>query len=120
MWLRSFVCAGLRASVPAFCAPPDAAGIEQFETRIRPVLATRCYACHSSQGAKPQGGLLLDSGSGIQQGGNSGPIINTADPEKSTLLRAIRYTDKSLQMPPGKALPPEVVAEFETWVKAGA
>jgi len=104
----------------AWAAPPDSAASEQFENKIRPVLATRCYGCHSSQAPKPQGGLLLDSAAGIRQGGNSGPVIDTAEPDKSTLLRAISYKDKALQMPPGKALAPEIVADFEAWIRAGA
>jgi hypothetical protein len=29
-------------------APPDAAGAQFFETKIRPVLASRCYVCHGA------------------------------------------------------------------------
>jgi len=37
----------------------DAAGVEFFETKVRPVLFERCFSCH---GAKlQQGGLRLDS-----------------------------------------------------------
>src|SRR5436190_7116230 len=93
---------------------------EYFETKVRPVFAAKCYACHSDKSGRAQGGLWLDSVQGIKQGGNSGPLIDTADPERSLLLRALRYQDKDLKMPPGKALPPETVAEIEVWVKAGA
>src|SRR5204863_5948758 len=42
-------------------------------------------------------------------------------PDKSLLIKAIRYTDENLQMPPkGKKLSPEQIAELETWVKIGA
>ena len=46
-------------------APPapefDAAAIEFFEKEVRPVLATRCYECHSADSDEPSGGLRLDS-----------------------------------------------------------
>lgn len=93
--------------------------LDAFETKIRPVLAGRCYSCHSSSLSAPQGGLLLDSARGIQQGGNSGKLIEPGDPGRSLLLRALRHTDKSLKMPPGKPLDPEVLADFETWIRAG-
>ena len=41
-------------------------------------------------------------------------------PDESLLLRAIRYRDEDLQMPPKAKLPDAVVADFEAWVKMGA
>src|SRR5438094_537737 len=94
---------------------------QQFELKIRPVLAARCYGCHSTASPTAQGGLKLDSAAGIRNGGNSGPIIAAGNPDASLLIRAIRHTDAKLKMPPGnKPVPPETVAEFEAWVKAGA
>jgi hypothetical protein len=98
----------------------DGEGVQFFETKIRPVLATRCFACHSSQAPKVQGGLLLDSQAGVLKGGNSGAIIAAGQPDQSLLIRALRYQDKDVKMPPGKPLAPEVVADFEAWVRAGA
>jgi len=40
-------------------------GDELFEKKIRPVLATNCYACHSSKLNTPIGGLVLDTKSGL-------------------------------------------------------
>ncbi len=94
--------------------------IDHFEKKIRPVLAARCYSCHSASAVTPQGGLLLDSTQGIRRGGNSGPAIQPGDPEHSLLVRAIRHTDNKLKMPPGDPLSPEIVAEFELWIRAGA
>ena len=85
---------GMLAAALAIRADAQNAAIDQFEKKIRPVLVSRCYACHSTSAAAPQGGLLLDSTQGIRRGGNSGPAIQPGDPEHSLLLRAIRYTDK--------------------------
>jgi hypothetical protein len=98
----------------------DPEAIRLFETKIRPVLASRCFACHSTKAPKLQGGLLLDSQAGVGKGGNAGSDVVAGDPERSLLIRAIRYQDKDLKMPPGKPLPQEVVTDFETWIKAGA
>ena len=111
---------GIAAAVLATAASAQDAALEHFEKKIRPVLAASCYPCHSSSVASPQGGLRLDSETGIRKGGNSGPLIDTASPEQSVLLRALRHSDKALKMPPGKPLPPEVVADFEAWVRVGA
>jgi hypothetical protein len=106
----------------ALAIPADAeqAATDHFETKIRPVLASRCYPCHSTAAPAPQGGLLLDSSQGIRRGGNSGSVIQPGDPEHSLIIRAIRRTDKNLQMPPGEPLSPEIVAEFESWIREGA
>ena len=104
----------------AIGAGPQNAAIDHFEKKIRPVLASHCYACHSKSAAAPQGGLLLDSTQGIRRGGNSGAAIQPGDPDNSLLIRAIRHTDKKLKMPPGDPLSPEVVADFELWIREGA
>jgi hypothetical protein len=94
--------------------------LDHFEKKIRPVLASRCTPCHGSSAAAPPAGLLLNTSHGIQQGGRSGPVLVPGDPDKSLLIRAIRYTDKQLKMPPGNPLPPETVADFELWIREGA
>src|ERR1700722_11959808 len=98
----------------------DAAGVQFFEKKIRPVLASRCYVCHGAMAPRLQGGLHLDSRDGLRNGGNSGSPITPGDPDSSLLIKALRYTDPNLKMPPGKALAPEVVAHFEQWVRMGA
>ena len=100
---------------------PSAAGIELFEKKIRPVLESNCYMCHSAHSKTLQGGLLLDSRQGMLKGGNSGqPAIRPGDPDSSLLIKAIRYSDPKLQMPPTGRLPAEQVRDFEAWVKMGA
>src|SRR6476620_6762654 len=70
-----------------------------FENKIRPILANNCYKCHSQQAEKVKAGLLLDSREGLLKGGESGPAIVPGDPEKSLLIKAVRYTDPDIQMP---------------------
>src|SRR6185295_16358485 len=80
-----------------------------------------CYKCHSSEAEKVKGALLLDTREGLLKGGETGPAIVPGDAEKSLLIKAVRYTDENLQMPPkGKKLAPEEVAYLEAWVKMGA
>ncbi|MBI3413984.1 MAG: DUF1549 domain-containing protein [Verrucomicrobia bacterium] len=101
-------------------ADADRAGVEFFEQKIRPVLVERCYSCHSRESEKVKGGLLLDTREGLLKGGETGPAIISGDPEKSLLIKAVRYADENLQMPPkNKKLSPEQIADLATWIKIG-
>ena len=73
-----------------------------FESKIRPVLVENCYKCHSQGAEKVKGGLLLDTRDEMLKGGDTGPAIIRGDPEKSLLIKAVRYIDEDLQMPPRK------------------
>jgi hypothetical protein len=95
-------------------------GNEFFEKKIRPVLAEHCYACHSQAANKHKGGLYLDSRSGLRQGGDSGPALVPGKPDESLLIKAVRYTDGELRMPPKGKLPTAVVADLTKWVAMGA
>ena len=93
-------------------------GLGFFESRIRPLLVGRCCECHGEK--KQKGGLRLDSKAAWQKGGDSGAAIVPGDPAASLLIRAVRYTDEDLQMPPKRRLAPDEVAALEHWVKIGA
>lgn len=95
-------------------------GIQYFETRIRPLLAERCYGCHSIRADKQEGGLRLDHRDGWLKGGERGRAVVPGDARASLLIQAIRYTDPDFQMPPKEKLPDEAVAALETWIKMGA
>lgn len=96
------------------------AGIEFFESRIRPVLVENCYKCHSAQSEKLKGGLRLDSRAGLLKGGDSGAAITPGEPAGSLLVEAIKYNNEDLQMPPKKKLSERQIADLEQWVKTGA
>src|SRR5438309_240195 len=80
-------------------APAQNAGIEFFEKKIRPVLVEHCYECHATTSKKVRGGLLLDSRAGVRKGGFNGPALVAGDPDKSLLIKAVRYTDAETKMP---------------------
>ncbi|HEV3029058.1 MAG TPA: DUF1549 domain-containing protein, partial [Planctomycetota bacterium] len=101
-------------------SPAKPEDLEFFEAKIRPVLAERCYECHSTRAKKLKGGLTLDTREGVLRGGDSGPTLVPGDPEKSLLMKALRGSDEALKMPPRQKLSPDVIADFETWVKRGA
>ena len=113
------ILSSLAIQCPA--ADPSPSQLQFFESKIRPVLADKCYKCHSQQAEKVKAGLLLDTRDGVLKGGETGPAIVSGDPEKSLLIKAVRYTDPDLQMPPkGNKLTDEQVADLVAWVKMGA
>ena len=116
-WLTAWtVLASLFGSSSLQAAEP--ADLEFFEKRIRPLLATHCYECHSVKAKKLKANLRLDSRKAILKGGDSGPVISSDTPEKSLLLEAVRY--EAYEMPPKGKLSAEDIAAFEKWVKLGA
>src|SRR4051794_31011091 len=95
-------------------------GTEFFEKKIRPVMVERCYECHSATAKKLKGKFKLDSKEDFEKGGDTGPAVVAGDPEKSLLIKAIRYKDEDLAMPPKMKLGDEQIRDFEQWVKMGA
>ncbi|HEU4753872.1 MAG TPA: DUF1549 domain-containing protein, partial [Armatimonadota bacterium] len=104
------------AALPASSA---AQGTEFFESRIRPLLAQKCYACHSAQSKSIGGGLLLDSRAGVLKGGAAGPSVVAGKPEASPLIQAVRQSG-AVKMPPGGKLTAQEIADLEAWVRMGA
>ena len=92
-----------------------------FESKIRPLLAEHCYSCHSAKAEKLKGGLHLDSLEGMLKGGDTGSALVPGDAEKSLLIKAVRYTDADLKMPPkDKKLSARQIADLTQWVRSGA
>ena len=94
----------------------DDADVEFFEKSIRPILVTHCYECHSADSKKLGGQLLLDSRDGVLKGGESGAAISAGHPDASLLIKAIRYDDDSVRMPPKGKMPETAIRNLEEWV----
>ncbi len=89
-----------------------------FENKIRPVLVTHCYQCHSAAAKQVGGNLRLDSRDGVMAGGQSGPVLVAQRPEESLIIQALRYD--GVEMPPDQPLSESVIRDFETWIRRGA
>jgi cytochrome c553/mono/diheme cytochrome c family protein len=95
-----------------------AATPEFFESRVRPLLATSCFECHTD---KAEGGLRVDSREALLKGGDTGPALVPGDPDKSLIIQAVKRLPGAPQMPNGRAkLKPEDIDVLVDWVKAGA
>jgi hypothetical protein len=98
---------------------PASAQLEHFEKVIRPLLARRCFSCHSKSAKKLKAGLRLDSRKRALAGGETGPALVPGDPDKSLLVQAIRYSG-DYKMPPSGKLPPEEIRTLTEWIRGGA
>ena len=119
-FLAAAAASGENAPAGANATPEQ---LDFFEKKIRPVLADKCYKCHSEKSEKVKGGLLLDTREGIRRGGDNGPAVVPGKLDDSLLIEAIHYTNKDFAMPPEKSggkLSEAVIQDFETWVKMGA
>lgn len=114
---------------PAAPAMADAADglppehVKFFEDNIAPLLADKCYKCHSVAEGKSKGGLTMDTREALRKGGDSGPMLVPGDPAKSMMMTAIEYKDEDMQMPPasvGGKMNDAEIALFREWVKMGA
>ena len=87
-----------------------------FENEVRPLLSTKCAACHNDK--LLTSGLSVGSRESILMGGNRGQAAFPGSPEDSLLIHATRHTDE-LKMPPGGKLAPEEIAALVRWVQLG-
>jgi hypothetical protein len=97
------------------------AGVEGYLTRVKPLLRSRCYACHG--GLKRRAGLRVDTVALMLRGGDSGPAVVQGVAEESLLLDRVSAGDAAERMPPeheGEPLSAEQIALLRDWITAGA
>ncbi|MGO9274024.1 MAG: DUF1553 domain-containing protein [Terriglobia bacterium] len=98
--------------------PREAAESPVFATRIRPILAARCYQCHGSDAQ--QNGLRLDSLAAILEGSANGRVVVPGDSEKSRLVRRLMGLERP-QMPyGGPFLSEDEIKLIRGWIDQGA
>jgi hypothetical protein len=109
---------GLLGSGVATAAEATSKELETlFESRVRPLLASKCQGCHGDKVA--EAGLRLDSRRSLLAGSDTGPVVVPGDAAKSKLLAAVRHAD-DMAMPPDEKLSADEIATLENWVAAGA
>ena len=114
-WCGVAFAAAADPPAPATASPQ---ALEFFETRVRPVLAAHCYACHGEK--VQQAGLRLDTRAGLLKGTDTGKkVVAPGDPDASLLIQAVRYAG-AVKMPPAGRLPDAVVQVLTDWVRTGA
>jgi cytochrome c5 len=119
---------GVGFAVVACCGTGRPAGAETaptvedlqqqfFESRVRPLLSTKCQECHGDGIA--EAGLRLDSRKALIRGADSGPVVVPGKANESRLLAVVRHAD-DIAMPPEGKLSDDEISVLETWISAGA
>jgi WD40 repeat protein len=97
-----------------------AAGPLSFVRDIQPIFERRCTGCHSATAT--MGSLNLETWSGLQQGGNNGPIVVPGKSKESTLWLSITGNAPAIgRMPFSNETMPEAETELiREWIDDGA
>mgnify|MGYP000547239274 CR=1 FL=1 len=109
---------------PTRAAEPKDATID-FNRDIRPLLSDRCFQCHGPDETHREAGLRLDQRASAVAEADSGefPIV-PGDADASELMARLIESDGDYRMPPEdsgkKALTPDEVALFRSWIEQGA
>jgi len=127
-WIAAKLCGTLAAGMLLLCsiAVTQGADVDEqpehefFEAKIRPLLVSRCYACHSAE-TKPAGDLRVDDYNGLLRGGKSGPGVVPGDDRASLLLVRILEKNESRRMPQdGEPLTEQEITDLTQWIASGA
>ncbi|MEM9367687.1 MAG: PSD1 and planctomycete cytochrome C domain-containing protein [Planctomycetota bacterium] len=105
-------------SAPVLAQQSSPTQLRFFESKIRPALVKYCYECHSVEAGDSRGGLLVDTRTGLLQGGDAGPAIVPGDADSSLLWEAITW--QGYEMPPSQKMPATVISDFKNWINMGA
>lgn len=92
-----------------------------FETQIKPLLASKCFDCHGPETQESH--LRLDRRAGMLRGGDSGePAIVVGDGENSHLMKLVRGVEAGKQMPPDEEdqLSKNEIQLLQAWIDQGA
>jgi mono/diheme cytochrome c family protein len=109
----------LTACLLAIPTAPAAEPRVDYLRAVKPIFRQRCFGCHGA--LKQRGGLRLDTGSLIRQGGDTGPAVMPGSVAKSLLVGRITAPDRASRMPPkGEPLTADQVRIIKTWIAQGA
>jgi cytochrome c553 len=116
MLLCVFLSASVRAGGQTM---PAAAGADLFETRIRPLLATKCFGCHGATAKPPSAGLRLDDPAAFR-GALGGRLVVPGKPLESRLFAVLDGSAGKAAMPPSGPLPKAEQDAVKRWIAIGA
>ena len=98
-------------------------GEKIFSLKVKKIVESKCLPCHGEKGKKIKGDLDLTSLASTLHGGEtSEEILIPFHPEKSLLMKAIRWKDPDYEMPPKEndRLSEEQIEWIRKWIHLGA
>lgn len=113
------VVVGASQTLAAADVLSDSPKAEFFARQIFPLLKENCFKCHGGA-EKLKSNFRITSRAGLVRGGDEGPALNLAEPDKSRLLAMLSHKDRQHQMPPDNKLPQAQIDKLTQWVRMGA
>jgi hypothetical protein len=115
-----YLLIGCAASTLAVAQEPESIS---FNRDVRPILASKCFACHGPDDDAREAELRLDTlaGATADLGGYQAIVPGRAD--ESALVDRIEADDPDVRMPPAEAnktLTPAEIKTLRAWIAAGA
>ncbi|MBL6766212.1 MAG: hypothetical protein ISQ14_14750 [Verrucomicrobiae bacterium] len=97
-------------------AADKAAAKVTFEEHVLPIFRNACLNCHNPDKAK--GDLDISTFNALLAGGGSGVIVESGDPDGSTLVKLITHAEEPTMPPKGKLEAAEI-ALIKNWISGG-
>src|SRR5881227_1487174 len=118
MW-RTFTISVFAVAAAVFsCSVLVPLSAADFLTDVKPILAQRCFRCHSS--LEQESNLRLDGVPAILKGGDGGAVLVPGKSDDSRLIAAVERRGE-LKMPPeGEPLTAKQIEVLRSWINAGA
>lgn len=119
-WL---VVGSLSSASMAIAQPSDNGPAIRFNRDVRPILASKCFACHGPDAKHREAGLRLDTAFGLFGEKNDEGVVAPSRPDDSPLLERVTIDDVDLKMPPpdsGKQLSQLEIETLRRWIEQGA
>ena len=90
-----------------------------FLRDVKPILATRCFKCHS-EALEQEAGLKLDKFDALLKGSDEGAVIVAGNSGESKLIARITATDDTKMPPEGERLTEQQIGKIKAWIDQGA
>jgi len=117
MKILSVFFAALSLAAPASAGATEATRVN-YTQHIAPLFRKYCTGCHNAE--DKQGGLSLQSYSGLLKGGENGKILVPKNLKKSRLIGILERRIEPFMPPEGNKGPSKKeIARLKTWIKAG-
>lgn len=115
------LCVALSSGVELIAADKKPAGENKVKVNyvehVLPILRQKCFSCHSTN--KKEADLDLSSYASLMQGGGSGVVVESGNPEESYLYQLITHESEPSMPPNSDKLPDEMLAVFKSWIEGG-
>jgi mono/diheme cytochrome c family protein len=120
---RFLVCAIVALWVVG-TASAHAEGVD-FSREVRPILSSKCFACHGPDEKARKAGLRLDRFDEVIKPAKDGAVpVVPGKPEASEIIKRVSSADEDEMMPPAKAsatrLSGAQVEVLRRWIAGGA